>query len=144
MGSGSFAMKATSLAGASVCRAAPDCVCGGQRNSRGRASDPRAYRAPGCAAWSWSPARRRTHAELRAAIGDRLDARLINGTERRTGRNAKADLAWADLVIVWGGTELGHKVSKLCTDGNDDHVVTCPRRGIAGLATTMVEAARRR
>jgi len=85
-----------------------------------------------------------THGELRALVGNRLDLRVVTGTDRRTGRDAKGDLAWADLVVVWGATELKHKVSKLYTDGKPRHVVTCPKRGIAALAATIVEAVRRR
>jgi hypothetical protein len=85
-----------------------------------------------------------THEELRRLVADRLELRLIPGTDRRNGAAARADLAWADLVVVWGGTELDHKVSKLYTDGKPAHVVTCPRRGIAALGTTLIEAARRR
>jgi hypothetical protein len=85
-----------------------------------------------------------THDELRSLVAGGLELRLVAGTERRTSRDAKADLAWADLVVVWGGTELDHKVSKLYARGRGDHVVTCSRRGIAAMAATMVEAARRR
>lgn len=59
----------------------------------------------------------------------------------QTGRDAKADLAWADIVVVWDGTELDHKVSRLYTDARDRRVVTCQRRGIAALAATLSQAA---
>lgn len=85
-----------------------------------------------------------TRAELDSLSRDRLDLRLVSGTDRRTARDAKADLAWAHLIVVWGSTELDHKVSKLYTDSRDARVVTCPRRGIAALAGTLLEAARRR
>jgi hypothetical protein len=85
-----------------------------------------------------------THEELRSLVDDRLELRLVAGTDRRTSRDASADLAWADLVVVWGGTELDHKVSKLYTDAKLPTVVTCPRRGIAALAETMIAAAGRR
>lgn len=85
-----------------------------------------------------------TREELRSLVGDRLELRLVEGTDRRTSRDASADLTWADLVVVWGGTELDHKVSKLYTDARSLNVVTCPRRGIAALAETMSAAARRR
>lgn len=85
-----------------------------------------------------------THDGLRTAVNDRLDLRIVPGTERRNAHDAKADLAWADLVVIWGGTELGHKVSKLYTDTRDPKVVTCGKRGVAALAATMTEAANRR
>lgn len=85
-----------------------------------------------------------TREELGSLGGGGLDLRLVSGTDRRTARDAKADLAWAHLIVIWGSTELDHKVSKLYTDSKDARVVTCPRRGVAALAGTLVEAARRR
>ncbi len=80
--------------------------------------------------------------ELAAIVGKRLELRLVPGTDRRTSRDAKADLAWADVIVVWGSTELAHRVSKLYTDGGDRRVVICPKRGIAALAATISESAR--
>lgn len=84
------------------------------------------------------------HTELEALIGDRIEIRLIPGTDRRTGRDAAADRSWAHLIVIWGGTQLNHQISKLYTDGRRDRVVTCPRRGIAALAETVLEAVSRR
>lgn len=85
-----------------------------------------------------------THKELDALVGGRLEVRLVSGTERRTGRAARSDLEWADVVVVWGSTELDHQVSKLYTDKKAANVITCPRRGIAALALTVSEHLRRR
>jgi hypothetical protein len=85
-----------------------------------------------------------TREELEGLVADRLELRLVSGTERRTARDAKADLGWADVVVIWGATELDHKVSKLYTDdasSSSSRVVTCPRRGIAALAETLTRAA---
>ena len=79
--------------------------------------------------------------ELAAIVGDRVDLRLVSGTDHRSGRDAKADLAWAHVIVVWGSTELHHRVSKLYTDAREGCVVTCPKRGIAALAATIIEAA---
>lgn len=79
-----------------------------------------------------------TREDLRATVAGRLELRLVSGTDRRTARDAGADLAWADLVVVWGATELAHRVSGLYTDGGHAHVVTCRVRGIAGLAETVL------
>jgi hypothetical protein len=122
-----------------------DCeFCGGQEN---RAEIERAIKeleARGITRLvivGGSPA---THEELTRLVGERLTVRLISGTDRRNGTAAKSDIAWAQLVVVWGGTELDHKVSKLYTDGRHPHVVTCPKRGIASLAATIMDAAHRR
>jgi hypothetical protein len=80
-----------------------------------------------------------THEELRALIHTRLALRLVPGTDRRTRLSAKADLDWADIVVVWGGTQLDHKISQLYTAAKLAHVITCPRRGIAALAVTVIQ-----
>jgi hypothetical protein len=82
-----------------------------------------------------------TREELRALVGDRLELRLVSGTERRTAREAKADLVWAHLVAIWSGTELDHTISKHYTDAAVGRVVVCPRRGIEAMAGTLQKAA---
>jgi hypothetical protein len=84
------------------------------------------------------------HDEITRLVGARLQVRLVPGTDRRSARDAKADLAWAHLVVVWGSTELDHKVSMLYTGARDRRVVVCPRRGVAALAQTLLEAVVRR
>jgi hypothetical protein len=85
-----------------------------------------------------------THRELRRLVDGRVDLQLVDGTARRTSRDARADLRWADLVMVWGGTELDHRVSRLYTAAGSDQVVVCPRRGLAALAETIERAVRSR
>jgi hypothetical protein len=118
---------------------APDCqICGGSRNRTEMARAIAVLQQRGrrrVVVVGGSPA---TRDELRALAGDALELRLISGTDRRTGRESKADLAWADVVVVWGPTELDHKVSKLYTDARDRRVVVCPSRGIAALAATLI------
>jgi hypothetical protein len=84
--------------------------------------------------------------ELRAALGTALELRTVDGTERRTQERARGDLEWAHLVVLWGATELDHKVS-----GHYAHppaeqrgkLVHVARRGIAALAAAAVEHIRR-
>ena len=80
--------------------------------------------------------------ELRAQAPARWQMRLIDGTERRTARDAQADLEWADLIMVWGGSELDHKVSRLYTDAagpSRRKVVQLARRGIAALLNAAAD-----
>jgi hypothetical protein len=84
--------------------------------------------------------------ELRAALGSELELRTVDGTERRTQERARSDLEWADLVLLWGGTELDHKVSTHYshpTPANRGKLVHVARRGIAALLTAAVEHLRR-
>lgn len=84
-----------------------------------------------------------TREELRDLVAGRLELRLVSGSDRRTARDARADLSWADLVAIWGATELDHRVSMLYTQGPSGRIVTCPRRGIAAMAATLITATQR-
>jgi hypothetical protein len=88
--------------------------CGGSRNSRALAEMAEACAAAGIArvvVVGGSPDVRRELGSVRGA----LELRLIDGTERRTRAAALRDLDWADLVVIGGSSELGHKVSSLYT-----------------------------
>ena len=116
--------------------------CGGSDNSRAETEFLEACRRKGArrvVVVGGSPAVRE---ELEAALGGALELRLIDGTERRTGDKAKADLEWADLVLVWGGSELHHKVSMLYTSAQPPlrkKVVHSAKRGVAALLGAGVE-----
>ncbi len=85
-----------------------------------------------------------TRREL-SALNGRLELRLVDGTERRTRSQADRDLAWADLVVVCGGTELAHKVSTLYTRAKTATPVTsASRRGVEAIAGAVVEHVARR
>jgi hypothetical protein len=79
--------------------------------------------------------------DLATRVAKRIELRLVLGTRSRTAKAARADTAWADLVVIWGATELAHKVSTLYTG---PHVITVQRRGIEALAGAVTLAARRR
>lgn len=84
------------------------------------------------------------HTELRRLKPPEWDVRIIDGTLRRTADQAKSDLLWADLVVVWGSTELDHKVSELYTVHRDPHCVHISRRGLSSLFEAISEHATRR
>lgn len=116
--------------------------CGGSANQRAETALLEACRAHGVnkvVVVGGSPAVRE---ELEEALGAALQLRLVDGTERRTSDRAKSDLEWADLVLVWGASELHHKVSWLYTQGPAQHrkkVVLVARRGVAALLDAAVE-----
>lgn len=118
--------------------------CGGSRNDRALGELAEACRVAGIrrlVVVGGSPDIRR---ELGALAGS-LELRLVDGTRRRTRAEAQRDLDWADLVVVGGSSELGHKVSSLYTGaGSTTPVVTVPRRGVEAYAAAVVEHARRR
>jgi hypothetical protein len=84
--------------------------------------------------------------ELDAALGRKLELRMVDGTERRTQDRARHDLEWADLVLVWGSSELHHKVSGLYTHAPPllkRKVVHVARRGVAALLGEALDHLRR-
>lgn len=87
-----------------------------------------------------------TREELERLLGKQIELRLVDGTQHRASDRAKADLEWADRVLLWGATELHHKVSKQYADvtATRHKVVHVPRRGIAQLLAGAVESMRRR
>jgi len=76
--------------------------------------------------------------EVKRRLDGRLELRAFDGTIARTLKQARVDLAWGDVVVVWGSSQLDHKVSNLYSGPN---VVTLHRRSIQELATEVVRAA---
>lgn len=87
-----------------------------------------------------------TREELERLLGREIELRLVDGTRHRPIDRAKADLDWADRVLLWGATELHHKVSKQYADASATRhkVVHVPRRGVAQLLAGAIESVRRR
>ena len=72
----------------------------------------------------------------RQALGrhlEGLELQLIDGTRTLNATRARQSIEWADLVLVWGTTQLDHKVSTLFTSTKDAKVITAAKRGIGGL-----------
>ena len=63
------------------------------------------------------------------------------GTERRSLAQARQDLEWAELVLLWGGSELDHRVSTLYSGSPPPlrrKLVHTTKRGIAALLESAV------
>jgi hypothetical protein len=78
--------------------------------------------------------------EIRQTAAPPPELRLIDGTIARTAPQARNDLAWADHVVLWGGTQLGHRVSTLYS--GSAHCSTVMKRSVQGLWEHLAEAAR--
>ena len=63
-----------------------------------------------------------------------IEWRVIEGKTGRPDRYYRNHREWADLVVIWGSTELSHKVSAHFDGKGDDGVITVRRRGITALA----------
>lgn len=73
-----------------------------------------------------------TRQALRHQLGG-IQLRLIDGTRSLSATRARQLLHWADLVLVWGPTQLDHGVSTLFTSAKSRKVVSAARRGVGGL-----------
>lgn len=121
--------------------------CGGSNNRRAEADLIEACARAGVKRLvivGGSPAVRE---ELEGALGDALQLRMIDGTERRTIDNAKADMQWGDLILLWGASELHHKVSMQYTNLTQPDfkrkLVRVQQRGVAALLQAAVEHLKR-
>ena len=66
---------------------------------------------------------------------------MVDGTERHTGDKARHNVEWADLILIWGATELHHKVSEHYTNAPPPvsrKVVLLTRRGVAALLDAAI------
>jgi hypothetical protein len=83
-----------------------------------------------------------TAEELKNLLGGAIELQIVDGETHRNATQAAAELAWADVVVIWSSTILPHKVSKLYTDRRAeyrDKLVTVTRRGAAALCRTVVD-----
>lgn len=78
--------------------------------------------------------------QLTTLVAGRLELRLIDGAVSRTRKQASADLRWAAIVLLWGGTQLDHKVSNLYAS---PQTITVQRRSIQEVARAVRAAAQR-
>lgn len=78
--------------------------------------------------------------QLTALVAGRLELRLIDGTVSRTQKQASADIQWAAVVVLWGGTQLDHKVSNLYPS---PRTIAVQRRSIQEVARAVRRAARK-
>jgi hypothetical protein len=77
---------------------------------------------------------------LALELGDLPQARLVDGTMARTAAQAREDLSWADVVVIWAGSELLHKATMAYGHGHPRVIITT-RRGIPALARTVARFA---
>lgn len=140
---GDCSRRAPALAGErriTLAASQADCeVCGGSVNQSAVASMVATCRARG---WKrliivgGSPASRE---ELVSLVQGQLELRFVDGTVSHTVRQSTANMGWADRVVVWGSTQLDHKVSTLYRGPN---VLIVRKRGIADLAMSLEQHAR--
>lgn len=74
----------------------------------------------------------------RSGIG--VEWRLVDGTGRPNEREARANLDWADIVVIWATTQLDHKVSMLYVNGRHPRTITCAQRSSAAVCGAITRA----
>jgi len=82
------------------------------------------------------------HSEIRTLVPEDIELRIIPGDANENEKSARSNLSWADLVVVWGGSILSHRVSGLYTEARSREkgkVVSVQRRGLAALAKRILE-----
>lgn len=67
-----------------------------------------------------------------------IEWRFIEGTKGRPSRYRQSHQDWAEVIVIWGSTELNHKVSERFAVKGDDRVITVRRRGITALADEVI------
>jgi len=81
-----------------------------------------------------------SHNRLVEEVGEGLELRLVDGTRARTLQQARTDVAWAQLTVIWGATLLDHRVSGMY---KGQGCLLINGRGIEELATAVVEHLKR-
>lgn len=121
--------------------------CGGSENRRAEAELKEAFRQAGVTKLLVVGGSPSVREDLEEHLGEEIELRLIDGTERRTLDRARADLEWADVALVWGASELHHKVSNQYTQAPaplNRKVVNSRQRGIKMALREVVEHLHRR
>jgi hypothetical protein len=112
--------------------------CGGSGNERAVRRMIEACRARGWRRLCVVGGSPHARTALEALVGRDLELKLVDGTVARSRGQADSDLGWADVVVVWGSTQLDHRVSILYKGPN---VVQMARRSIGEVAREVVRAA---
>ena len=121
--------------------------CGGSENRRAEMELKEAFRKAGVRKLLVVGGSPSVREDLEEHLGEDIELRLIDGTERRTLDRARADLEWADVALVWGASELHHKVSLQYTQAPpplNKKVVNSRQRGIKMALGEVVEHLGRR
>lgn len=83
------------------------------------------------------------HQEIPRKSPDGIDWRFIDGKKAKPDRLFRPDREWAEIIVLWGSTELDHRVSDHFPAKGDDRVITAARRGITALADAVTQHLRR-
>jgi hypothetical protein len=116
--------------------------CGGSNNARAVREMTSACRNAGIARLLVVGGSPNVRGELDELVGGELELRLVDGTRNSSRADAQGNIAWADLIVVLGSTQLAHKVSTLYTRDPQARrkLVTTSRRGIEAIADDVTRS----
>ncbi len=67
-----------------------------------------------------------------------IEWRFVDGQTARHERYYRTNRNWAQVIVLWSSTPLGHKVSSHFDGKGDSRTVTVSRRGITALANGVI------
>lgn len=76
--------------------------------------------------------------EIREKSPSGLEWRFVDGKKSKDDRYFRHNRRWAEVIVIWGSTELDHKVSEHFVRKGDTRVITVSRRSIGALADEVV------
>ncbi len=139
-GSGDCRKKATVSAESLLLVEKPHCrLCGGSSDRAALidlAGQMAAARISRVLVVGGTDAKRR---EILEASPPGIEWRFVDGNTARHERYYRSDRNWAEVIVLWGSTPLGHKVSSHFDGKGDRRTITVRRRGISALADGIVD-----
>lgn len=78
------------------------------------------------------------HREIREKSPSGVEWRFVDGKKPKDARYFRPDRKWAEIIVIWGSTELDHKVSGHFDGKGDSRVITVSRRSIGALAEGVI------
>ena len=72
--------------------------------------------------------------ELKSLCGQSCELRFLTKDDKPGRRTSDSRVAWADIVAIWGSTQIDHKMTQAI---RGPHVITCAQRGVAALAQSV-------
>ena len=75
--------------------------------------------------------------QIQANCPAAVELRFVDSVTARDDRYYRGHKAWAEVIVLWSGTPLPHKVSRHFDGKGDARVVTAHGTGIATLADTV-------
>lgn len=119
-------------------------VCGSSNNRRAAMAMVRACQAAKVTRILVVGGVSNTRAEMESLVeGTGIELRLIDGSSGRHTRNdAAPNLAWAQLLVIWGSSPLPHAVSNTYTAERprDLKMITVSRRGVEAICREIQRA----